>query len=179
MRELRKNLRNWRGSSGQWSQHKFCLRSKLSDIGFECWVVLCRARSWIWQSSWVPFKSGYSVTPWFYEILQVIWMPLRVPPVGHNPEKASPSGISNFIYFISMKMTHEPRGNGEKSSSFRLPVAPSCLLPGAQRCPPATLGGADLLHSLICPLEEAWEQGLLCCQLHDGNCQQIHRGRGK
>jgi len=49
-----------------------------------------------------PFWIGifwYSMILWNYaSYLQVIWMPLIVPPIGHNPEKVSPSGISNFIY---------------------------------------------------------------------------------
>lgn len=54
------------GSPGQWAQSPVCWSSRcvwtaLSDIEFECWVVLCGARSWTPSSLWVPSSSGYAM----------------------------------------------------------------------------------------------------------------------
>lgn len=65
--------RGWSGtgtrSSGQWSWHWACQRSRsiwtmLSDIWSNFWVVLWRARSWTQQSIRVPSNLGYSLILW-------------------------------------------------------------------------------------------------------------------
>lgn len=43
----------------------------LSDIGFDFWVVLCEARSWIWWSSW--FLWEYAVNLWFCDSKSCPW----------------------------------------------------------------------------------------------------------
>ena len=47
----------------------------LSDMEFECWVVLRGARGWTRRSLWVPSNSGYSEIN-FKNILQtsIMWL---------------------------------------------------------------------------------------------------------
>jgi len=54
---------------GCWSLRNIWMM--LSDIGFDFWVVLCEARSWIWWSSW--FLWEYAVNLWFCDSKSCPW----------------------------------------------------------------------------------------------------------